>query len=91
MALYEYRCEGCDNVVETFRSLAERDDPAACALCGGELRRQVSNPAIQFNGAGFTRTPAVMRDPIALGHPGRRENWGTTIASDLGGATLEDD
>ena len=90
MALFEYRCEACGDTVETFRSLAERDAPATCALCGGELRRLVANPAVQFNGAGFTRTPSVMNDRIAAGHPGRHTNWGTTNSRDLGAAALED-
>lgn len=90
MALYEYSCEACGDVVEAFRSLAERDEPATCALCGGELRRAVSNPAVQFHGAGFTRTPAVMRERIAAGHPGQGTNWGTTNSRELGAAALED-
>lgn len=93
MALYEYRCERCGNLVEVFREMAERDAPATCAMpgCGGELRRTLSNPAVQFHGAGFTREPSIMREPIARGSAMHGTNWGATTAAELGGASLEDD
>jgi putative FmdB family regulatory protein len=93
MALYEYECQACGNRVEVFKEMAERDSPARCAMpgCGGELRRTLSNPAIQFHGAGFTRQPSVMREKVAAGSPMHGTNWGMTTSSELGAGALEDE
>lgn len=52
MPLYEYQCGDCGETVEALQRLS--DPPLSkCAACGGELRRLLSAPAIQFKGSGW--------------------------------------
>ncbi len=36
MPLYEYKCDGCDEVFFELRPSKEREDPIRCPDCGGE-------------------------------------------------------
>ena len=52
MPLYEYQCQACEGRVEVIQRFS--DAPlATCADCGGDLRKLISSPAIQFKGSGF--------------------------------------
>lgn len=52
MPLYEYQCRSCENRIEALQRLS--DDPLKeCRECGGELRRLMSSPAVQFKGSGW--------------------------------------
>jgi putative FmdB family regulatory protein len=35
MALYEYKCSGCEERFELMRSMSAADEPAECPECGG--------------------------------------------------------
>lgn len=52
MPLYEYYCKKCDRVIEKIQKFS---DPilTKCEVCGGELERLLSSPAIQFKGTGW--------------------------------------
>ena len=52
MPLYEYECQKCKTRSEVLRKFS---DPAltTCDQCGGELKKLISSPAIQFKGSGF--------------------------------------
>src|SRR5262245_4663969 len=52
MPLYEYECGSCG---KRFERIQRFSDPAitVCPTCGGEVRKLVSSPAIQFKGSGF--------------------------------------
>lgn len=52
MPLYEYACRKCGERIEIIQKLS---DPLSthCPKCGGELRKLISSPAIQFKGSGF--------------------------------------
>lgn len=55
MPLYEYQCQECGEKTE----VVQRFDDALltiCSSCGGELRKLISAPAIQFKGSGFYLT-----------------------------------
>lgn len=55
MPLYEYQCEKCGERVEIIRKLS--DPPYShCPKCGGDMRKLISSPAIQFKGSGFYKT-----------------------------------
>ena len=41
MPRYDYRCEGCDAVVELTSTFAEADAARACEGCGASLQRMV--------------------------------------------------
>lgn len=52
MPLYEYKCEAC---AHRFERIQKFSDPPieTCPQCGGEVRKLLSAPAIQFKGSGF--------------------------------------
>jgi putative FmdB family regulatory protein len=55
MPLYEYQCQQCSDTVEILQRMS--DPPQAhCAKCGGEMKKLISAPAIQFKGSGFYKT-----------------------------------
>ena len=55
MPLYEYKCEKCGERVEIIQRVS--DPPYShCPKCGGDMKKQVSAPAIQFKGSGFYKT-----------------------------------
>ena len=55
MALYEYACEKCGERVEIIQRYS--DPPYKhCPKCGGDMRKLISSPAIQFKGSGFYKT-----------------------------------
>ena len=55
MPIYEYQCTKCNDRTEVIQKFT--DPPyAACTKCGGEVRKLMSAPAIQFKGSGFYKT-----------------------------------
>jgi len=55
MPIYEYQCTKCNDRTEVIQKFT--DPPyAACAKCGGEVKKLMSAPAIQFKGSGFYKT-----------------------------------
>jgi len=55
MPLYEYQCQECGERTEVVRRFT--DAPLTiCSSCGGELKKLISAPAIQFKGSGFYLT-----------------------------------
>lgn len=55
MPIYEYHCAKCDERMEIIQSLSEPPS-THCPKCGGEIRKLISSPAIQFKGSGFYKT-----------------------------------
>lgn len=55
MPLYEYQCQQCSERVEIIQKFS--DPPYShCPKCGGDMKKLVSSPAIQFKGSGFYKT-----------------------------------
>lgn len=55
MPLYEYQCTNCSARVEILQRVS--DPPYShCPKCGGEMKKLLSAPAIQFKGSGFYKT-----------------------------------
>ena len=55
MPLYEYQCQQCKERVEIIQRMS--DPPYShCPKCGGEMKKLISSPAIQFKGSGFYKT-----------------------------------
>ncbi len=55
MPLYEYHCNQCNERSEILQKIS--DPPYThCPKCGGEMKKLVSAPAIQFKGSGFYKT-----------------------------------
>jgi putative FmdB family regulatory protein len=55
MPIYEYLCSQCNERHEIIQRLSE-DPLTHCPKCGGEMRKLISSPAIQFKGSGFYKT-----------------------------------
>jgi len=52
MPLYEYQCDACDFRFEVIQRYS--DPPVTtCRSCGGQVRKLLSSPAIQFKGSGW--------------------------------------
>lgn len=52
MPLYEYQCLKCAEKLEVIQKVS--DEPfTICPHCGGELKKLLSAPALQFKGSGF--------------------------------------
>ena len=70
MPLYDYRCEKCGEVFEVRQSFS---DPVLTMHegCGGEVRRLLSTPALQFKGTGWYVTDYGRggKTPAANGKP----------------------
>lgn len=55
MPLYEYQCTACGERTEIIQKVS--DAPYThCPKCGGEMKKLLSAPAIQFKGSGFYKT-----------------------------------
>jgi putative FmdB family regulatory protein len=55
MPTYEYVCRNCGRMFEIAQSMS--DAPLTiCDVCGGELRKVFTAPAISFKGSGFYAT-----------------------------------
>lgn len=55
MPLYEYKCEQCGERVEIIQRVSDKPY-SHCPKCSGEMKKQISAPAIQFKGSGFYKT-----------------------------------
>jgi len=52
MPLYEYHCQQCGYRFEALQRFS--DDPlTTCEKCGGQLKKLISAPAVQFKGSGW--------------------------------------
>lgn len=49
MPTYEFECDRCADLVTEMRSIATRDEPLQCAVCGELRRRIVSGPAVRLS------------------------------------------
>jgi putative FmdB family regulatory protein len=55
MPIYEYECLQCGKRTELLQRLGEAP-LAACPQCGGQVRKLISAPAVQFKGSGWYAT-----------------------------------
>jgi putative FmdB family regulatory protein len=71
MALYEYKCAGCEERFDLMRPMSAADDPAPCPECGSEdSRRVISTFASITPGASALSTNPVMDARMASGAGG---------------------
>ncbi len=55
MPIYEYQCTSCNERHEIIQKFS--DAPLThCPKCGGDMKKLISSPAIQFKGSGFYKT-----------------------------------
>jgi putative FmdB family regulatory protein len=65
MPVYDYECTDC-GVFETIRRIAERDEPAACPMCG-EIAGRVTVGAPMFGKSGGAATPPAQEGAGSYG------------------------
>lgn len=57
MPIYEYRCDECHQLFETWcKHVEENDVPHACPICKGQSRRIISNTSFALKGGGWYAT-----------------------------------
>ena len=76
MPIYEFQCRQCNDRQEVIQNFS--DAPLTeCSKCGGEMKKLISSPAIQFKGSGFYKTDyasASSKPPETKGEPVKSEN-----------------
>jgi len=76
MPLYEYECKACGERLEILQKMS--DPPYShCPKCGGEMKKLLSSPAIQFKGSGFYKTDYASSAP-----PGKKSEGATETKSE---------
>lgn len=55
MPLYEYQCKQCSHRLEKIQHYSAKTT-MKCPVCGGQMERLISAPAIRFKGSGFYET-----------------------------------
>jgi putative FmdB family regulatory protein len=56
MAMYEYKCNGCDQSITITRSISDKEVIPECLACKSKLSRVYSSVGVTFNGGGFYST-----------------------------------
>ncbi|MCK5228016.1 MAG: zinc ribbon domain-containing protein [Desulfobulbaceae bacterium] len=52
MPVYEYECESCEKILETWQSMSEAP-MTICPSCSGELKKIISMSSFQLKGGGW--------------------------------------
>ena len=87
MPLYEYKCEKCGERVEIIQRVS--DPPYShCPKCGGDMKKMLSSPAIQFKGSGFYKTDyASKKDSGSATKPAESKGETKSDSGSSGGST----
>lgn len=56
MPTYEYKCIGCDTLIEIPKPITQADSIELCEKCGEAMVKQYGTFGIQFKGSGFYKT-----------------------------------
>ena len=56
MPAYDYKCESCQEIIDQFKSISERENPDPCTKCGSKNVKQL-----------FGKNPIRIGDPVHLG------------------------
>src|SRR5688572_24837250 len=73
MPLYEYQCVQCNERVEIIQRLS--DPPhSECSKCGGEMKKLLSAPAIQFKGSGWYKTDYATKPAASAASSGSKSD-----------------
>jgi putative FmdB family regulatory protein len=52
--IYDYVCVNCGHRMEVIHGVHDRG-PALCPLCGGQVKKAFSAPAVLFKGSGWAK------------------------------------
>lgn len=73
MPIYEYECYNCKRVHEVMQRF--NDEPLKnCPICGGELRKLVSQSSFILKGSGWYVTDYVRKNDSNNGSNGKKED-----------------
>ena len=75
MPLYEYQCQQCGTRTEALQNFGA-PPLTTCEACGGELKRLLSAPAVQFKGAGWYVTDYARKSGAPAKSEGKSEGAG---------------
>lgn len=91
MPLYEYACTKCNERVEIIQKIS--DPPYShCPKCGGDMKKLISSPAIQFKGSGFYKTDYASSSSSSANSSGSSSSGsGSDSGSSTGSGTKSDD
>ena len=81
MPLYEYQCEKCGERVDIIQRVSDKPY-SHCPKCGGDMKKLVSAPAIQFKGSGFYKTDYASSKPSESKSETKTESKPDTKKSD---------
>jgi putative FmdB family regulatory protein len=88
--LYEYRCKACGHQFEKIQSFSAPEEKV-CPVCGGEVEKLLSAPAVQFKGSGWYVTDYAAKGsskaPAASGSSDGNKTESKPAASSDGGAS----
>ena len=86
MPLYEYECTKCGERVEIIQRLS--DPPYShCPKCGGDMKKLLSSPAIQFKGSGFYKTDYASKSSSGGSSGGASESKGESKSDGSSGSS----
>jgi putative FmdB family regulatory protein len=92
MPIYEYLCHACGKKTELLQRMGA-DPITTCPECGGEVRKLISSPAVQFKGTGWYVTDYGKKGAGKSGESGKSGDGGKSGESaksgDGGGASGE--
>jgi len=73
MPLYEYQCDACAHRFEVIQKFS--DPPVdVCPKCGGQVKKLLSSPAIQFKGTGWYITDYARKSDTGSTAPSSSES-----------------
>jgi putative FmdB family regulatory protein len=73
MPLYEYQCDACAHRFEVIQKFS--DAPVdVCPKCGGQVKKLLSSPAIQFKGTGWYITDYARKSDPSSTTPSSSES-----------------
>ena len=81
MPLYEYQCQKCGERVEIIQRVSDKPY-SHCPKCGGDMKKLISAPAIQFKGSGFYKTDYASSKPSESKSETKSESKPDTKKSD---------
>jgi putative FmdB family regulatory protein len=89
MPIYEYECLQCKKRTELLQRM--NDAPlATCPECGGDVRKLISAPAVQFKGSGWYVTDYGGKKGSSSGKSdGKSEGKSESSSSDSGSSSSE--
>ena len=77
MPLFEYQCTACKERAEILQRVS--DPPYShCPKCGGEMKKLISAPAIQFKGSGWYKTDYASKPAASSSESSKSETKSET-------------